>query len=193
MARNTVAVLLLSLGSLHAATVSVEPSSNNVSVGQTFDVSVDVASVTDLYAFQFDLGYDPTILSAVNVTEGPFLPSGGSTFFIPGSIDNNVGTVTGTADSLIGAIPGVTGGGVLVNIEFQALATGSSPISLSNVTLLDSNLSDIGSTSADGSVTVGSVSSVPEPRLTSLLLIVGLIVAGLTFSSRGSTTQRRQT
>ena len=191
MARNTVAVLLLSLGTLHAATVSVEPSSNNVSVGQTFDVSVDVSGVTDLYALQFDLAYDPTILSAINVSEGPFLPTGGSTIFVPGTIDNVAGAVTATADTLVGAIPGVTGDGVLATFEFQAIATGSSPISLSGVTLLDSNFANIDFTSADGGVTVSGVSSVPEPKLTSMLLIAAFVV-GFTFANRRSSTQRRR-
>jgi general secretion pathway protein D len=178
MARNTVAVLLLSLGTLRAATVSVQPSSNAVGQGQTLDVSVDISGVSDLYAFQFDLGYDPTILSAISVSEGSLLPAGGSTVFIPGSIDNGAGTVTATADTLIGPIPGVSGDGVLANIEFQAIALGTSALSLSNITLLDSTLSQIPFSSVDGSVSV-LTTAVPEPSFISTLLIGLLVGSGL--------------
>src|SRR5262245_25360222 len=102
--------------------VSIAPSSKTVTLGQTFTLDI-AATVTDLYAFQFDLGYDPTVLSANSIVEGSLLPSGGSTFYIPGFIDNVGGTISGTADSLISAVPGVTGTGVLARVNFTALNT----------------------------------------------------------------------
>ena len=95
MPRMTIVWLLLILGfPTFAATVLVDPTSFNISPGQKFSLDVDVSNITDLYAFQFDLGFDPGLLSALSVTEGTFLPSGGSTFFLPGTIDNVGGTVT---------------------------------------------------------------------------------------------------
>jgi hypothetical protein len=138
-------------------------------VGSSFDVSVNVSSVTDLYAFQFDISFDHAILSAVDVTEGPFLPSGGTTSFFPGFIDNTAGTISFNADSLIGTIPGVSGSAPIADIQFQALALGTSPIDLSNVILLDSTLSDISFNTAGA-----SVNAIPEPT-TMLLLGSGLI------------------
>lgn len=40
-------------------------------VGDTFAVNVNVDGVSDLYAWQLDLTFDPTLLAAVSVSEGP--------------------------------------------------------------------------------------------------------------------------
>ena len=149
--------------------VSIQPSVSIPGVGETFDVLVEISSVSDLYAFQFDISFDPAILSAIDVTEGSFLPGGGFTFFIPGSIDNIGGSISFTADILLTAVSGVSGSGTLADLQFQALTVGTSPVNLSNVILLDSNLSDIPYNTSNG-----SVSPVPEPA-TMLLLGSGLL------------------
>ena len=148
--------------------LSLEPPSETVQPHQGFSLEVRVADIPELFAFQFDLAFTPTI-PAARVTEGPFLPRGGATVFIPGTINNTVGTITLTADSLIGAIPGVSGSGTVATVDFQALALGTSPITLSNVILLDASLAGISASTVDGTVNV-----VPEPA-TVLLLTTGLI------------------
>ena len=98
----------------------------DVILGQIFSVDIDITNVTDLYAFQFDLEFAPGVLSAVAVTEGGFLPSGGTTAFVPGTIDNFGGSITSTGDSLIGMIPGVNDSGVLATVDFLAVGVGIS-------------------------------------------------------------------
>ena len=159
------------------STVSIQLPVSTIHVGSFFDVLVDISSVTDLYAFQFDIGFDPAILSAIDVTEGPFLPSGGTTSFSAGFIDNAAGSISFNADSLIGAIPGVSGNGALAALSFQALALGTSPLGLANVILLDSNFADI-SFNTGGASSV-DVRSAVEPG-TMLLLGFGLVgLAGM--------------
>ena len=101
------------------------------------------ANVTDLDAFQFDLAFNcsiptanPTscqpgtsVLKAISVSEGSFLPQGGTniTFFEPGTIDNNAGLISMIGD--VGA-SGVTGSGDLVDVTFQALTTGTTSIAI---------------------------------------------------------------
>jgi hypothetical protein len=175
---KAVVLLLLLLSSRSfAGTISVVGPLINPGVGTIFDVDIDVTGVTDLYAFQFDLSFNPAILSGDSVIEGTFLPSGGTTFFIPGAIDNVGGTITANADTLIGAIPGVTGDGTLAVFQFTALAPGTSPLSFANEILLDSSLNDItaSTTSQNGSVTISGISSIPEPQ-TLTLLVTGLLV-----------------
>lgn len=164
--------LLVSLTVMPAwADLVIQPATTTVNTTQTFSLDVAVINVTDLYAFQFDLGFDPNVLSVTNVGEGPFLPSGGSTFFIPGTIDNVGGTVSFNADTLEGPIPGVTGNGVLVTFDFTPVTAGTSTVSIFNVILLDSSGAGINTNTQDGTVTVSATSAIPEPS--SLLLLFG--------------------
>lgn len=170
-------LLLLVSAPMFADMIFVSGPATNPNVGDTFEIDVDVTGITDLYAFQFDLTFDPTVLSAVSVSEDAFLPGGGTTFFIPGTIDNVGGDVSATADSLIGAVPGVGGDGTLVEFEFQALAPATSALSFANEILLDSYLDDItaDTTFQNGAVTVNAVSSTPESS--TLVLVCTALLA----------------
>jgi len=190
MTRKILVLSVLALAAAQAATVSIEPSSLTVGVGSAFDLNVDISGVSDLFAFQFDVVFNPEVLSATSVIEGAFLPSGGTTAFVPGTIDNVGGEISVTADSLVGAVPGVSGDGVLATLHFAALATGTSDISLSNIILLDSNLGTIDSTSADGSVTI-SLTRSPEPRSALTLLAGSLALFALFVRRQRKVTLRR--
>jgi len=152
------------------STLSVQPVAGPLSVGDSFNVEVDIAGATDLYGLQFDLDYDSTLLSFDGATEGSFLTSGGQTN--PITIDNGGGSIT-FLDFLTGAVPGVSGDGGLVLFNFTALANGTSTLDLANIILLNSNLESINSNVNNGSVTIGST-AVPEPDVFTLL-ISGLI------------------
>ena len=159
-----------------ASTISVLPSSPTVSIGGSPSVNVNVAGLTDLYAFQFDVVFNPAVLSAVSVTEGSLFSSVG-VFFSPGTIDNTAGTITFIGDSLSGPGPGINTNGSLAQILFNAIGTGSSSVALSNIILLDSNLNDITASAVSGSV---DVTGVPEPSYlpvlgTSLLVFLARV------------------
>jgi cohesin domain-containing protein/PEP-CTERM motif-containing protein len=155
----------------------VQPSSKSVTVGNTFSLDVSVSSAVDLFGYDFELGFNPLVLSVNSVSEGSFLGSGGdATFFVPGTINNPAGSVSLTGNTLIGAIAGVTGSGTLATISFTAVGPGSSAVNLLNVTLLDSSLSGIATTVQNGLVTAGDTQvpgPVPEPS-TFLLIASGL-------------------
>ncbi len=153
--------------------LSVQPPDSTRSAGSLFDLFVDVSTVADLFAFQFDINFDPHIISAVSITEGGFLSSGGSTFFIPGTIDNTVGSISFTADTLTGPSPGVAGSGSLATVGFEALTQGISTVGLSAVVLLGSNLADIPASITDGIVNVVAV-NIPEPA-SWILIVTGML------------------
>jgi adhesin HecA-like repeat protein len=162
------------------AVVSVEPTSSTISTGGTATVDVDISGVSDLYAYQFDILFGALAVSATSETEGGFLATGGTTFFIPGTIDNIGGGISSTANTLIGAISGVDGSGTLIVLEFTGFAPGTASIDLENVILLDSNFNPIDFTTQDATLTVqGGVTPAPEPSAW-VLFGMGLIgVIGL--------------
>jgi general secretion pathway protein D len=143
---------------LIASTISLQPASLTVAAGQAFTMSVQISGVSDLYGYQFDLEFNPAVLAATAVTEGPFLGAGGPTIFLPGAIDNATGTISGNAGILAGAVSGVDGNGTLLNASFQALAAGTTSISFANVIALDSLGREIPLIRSESIVTV-----VPEP------------------------------
>jgi len=157
-----------------------------VSVGDAFAVDVNIATVSDLYDFELDLSFDPAIVQLNNIAEGAFLPQGGTTLFLPGFIDNAGGSATFNADTLLGLIPGVNDSGVLLEFDFQALAVGTSALSLSNILLQDSTGANIDFTSADGSVTVTSAGPVGTPEPGTLSLLAGACGALLLASLKRS-------
>jgi hypothetical protein len=149
-----------------ATTINVEPSSKTVNIGDVFSLDIVLSEVTDLYSYEFDISFDPLLLAAQDIIEGSFLSTGGSTFFIPGTIDNSAGSVSVTGNSLVGEVPGVNGSGTLVTLSFLALSEGISLVQLANVVLLDSTLADI------TAVTLSSieVTAVPLPAGLPLLM-----------------------
>jgi hypothetical protein len=163
------------------ATVAVAGPAVPVAQGGSFAVKIDITGVSDLYGFQFDLRFNPSMLAAASSTEGTFLSSGGATYFIPGTIDNVGGSVTNNADTLLTAISGVNGGGLLETIDFKAVGSGTSALDLANVTLLNSSLNPIDVALVDGSVTMKGGASVPEPATIGLL---GLGLLGMMFTRR---------
>jgi hypothetical protein len=118
------------------ATVSVSPSSVTVPVDQNFTINVTVSGVSDLYGWEFQLGWNSTLLDAVNVSEGPFLEAGGNTFFTY-TMNATVGNIVVDC-TLAGSIPGVSGDGTLSIITFCAKSAGECPLDLHDVTLLNS-------------------------------------------------------
>jgi hypothetical protein len=150
-------------------------------IGHEVTSRIKWASVTDLYDYQFDLSFNPAVLQATNILEGAFLPIGGTTFFIPGTIDNAGGNVMFNADTLLTAISGVSGGGTLVVFDFTALAPGTSDLTILNnadLILQDSTGALISSTQTGGSVIVEGASAVPEPSVLMLLCAGLLALAG---------------
>jgi general secretion pathway protein D len=180
---NAVLWLLVPSAPLWAdAVISVDPPAPVVAPGQTFSLAVDVAGVSDLYGYQFDLYFNPAILSALSVSEGPFLSSGGSTFFLPGTIDNTGGTITDNGDILETAISGVSGSGTLLNFSFQALSVGDSSVQIENLTALNSFGEGLVFDQADSVVTVAGAAA-PEPAM-GLLFAAGFVAMAIAFCLR---------
>lgn len=163
---------LLGAASLQAgaATLTTVATPNPANIGETVVLDIRLADVTDLYAYQFSLSFDPGVLQASSTALGDIF-SGNTTVGSSGDIDNTTGVISFMSDSLIGSIPGVSGGGSLGTITFQAVGSGSAALAFSDVSLLDTSINPIATTVDAGTI---AVLAVPEPS-TYLMLGVGLV------------------
>jgi hypothetical protein len=124
--------------------------------GKNFTINVTVTNVEEpgLYAYQFKLYYDKTILNAtsVNLPPGHFLtPTLASTniFVTELKVYHDLGYVS-AAVTLMSDEPGKTGSGTLVTITFNVTGIGSSTLDLKDIILLDPNLQEIPHEVVDG-------------------------------------------
>lgn len=139
-----------------------------VTAGQHVGVDVLVADAQDLFAWQFTLLFDPTVLHWTGADEGGFLARGGDLFFdADGSAAGSVIAIASLYESA-----GVTGGGRLAHFDFSAIAAGGTGLRLADPLLIDSNFNDLGAV-----VATPPGAGVPEPASLALLaLAVGVML-----------------
>jgi hypothetical protein len=168
------AALVLGAVATHALAadpvISISATPDPAVVGSPLGLDVLVNGIADLYAYQFTLSFNPAVLQATGVTEGSFLGSGGTTFFGAGTINNSLGTISFVFDSLIGAVPGVSGNGTLAHLSFNVASAGISALTFSDAVFLDSNAADLTVQLQNRNL---AAVAVPEPA-SWLLLGVGL-------------------
>ena len=103
-----------------------------IHLGDAFTFDVRAESISDLAGWQFDIAFDPTVLEAVDVSEGDFLKTdGGSTFFQSGRIDNAAGKITGLIAGRLSE-GGVSGSGSVLTVRFKAKSEGETELALRN-------------------------------------------------------------
>jgi hypothetical protein len=143
----------------------VPPSGNQILIApallstvskESFSININTQRITDLYSWELQLYYLNSIINCTGAAEGNFLKGRGTTVWI--AINNpNYNTTHGMIDigaSLVGAIPGVSGSGVLASVNFEAKNPGNTSIEITNPIILDRNLSDIVCTITGGLVEV---------------------------------------
>ena len=145
-------------------------------VGSTVTYNIAIDDIADLYAYQFSINYDARYLRALNVTEGAFLGTAGST--VSGVLGMDTGLIDFVYGSLLGPTPGASGSGLLASITFEAIGAGTSALSFADAIFLDSVGDDIaGLTALSGQGVVlaepGGPVDVPEPA-SALLFGAGL-------------------
>jgi hypothetical protein len=122
------------------AVVSVAAPSGTINPGQQFIVSINVVPNNAIAGMQFDLSYNPSIVTVNSVAEGNLLnQAGANTYFNPGQINNTVGTITGVFGAITSPGQTVAASGTFAIITMTASSTGGScPLTLSNVIVGDS-------------------------------------------------------
>ncbi len=121
------------------AELSFAPASHSVMIQHPFESMLMLNDVQDLYAVAFDINYNPSVVSIVEIEEGELLSEGGitETVFLH-SIDNLIGkavvgiTRIGTTTGVGTAVPTE-----LVNVKFASVNGGTATVFLSHVGLLE--------------------------------------------------------
>jgi len=140
-------------------TIYVEPSYLLVTPCTNFTVNVRIRDVVDLYAWQFNMTFDPNLVQCVSVTEGEFLRNVGSTTGLILGVNNTNGWIK-AACSLVGAVSGASGGCVLAYVTFHCTSVGGSILGLHDTKLLNSSRvsvpapPNLGDVNGDGRVDV---------------------------------------
>ena len=114
------------------------------SVGSSFNVTLHVDNVTDLWGWGTGMQWDPSVLNLTSINEGPFLASGGSTMFLNSFGDPLIasnGTLQDMGDCLY-STSGVSGNGDLATLTFQVLSNAPSEISLTGSELDSPDVGD---------------------------------------------------
>jgi uncharacterized repeat protein (TIGR02543 family) len=145
------------IASAASTTLAVNPLNSYVTIGHAVNVDINVTDVANLTSWQFTLYFLNAVLNCTGITEGPFLPTGGGTFFGK-TITNNFNSTHGklVAYSTLLGTTSVNGSGVLATITFGTLSVGDSPLHLSDTKLGDEKIppQPIPHTIIDGSVHV---------------------------------------
>jgi chitodextrinase len=113
--------------------VTVAPVSQTVAAGDSVVVTVNCSPARPVKGFELKISFNPSILHAGPISEGDFF-SGYTTFFSPGTINNQAGTVINVYDLIVGQ-GNVTSNGSLVSITFTGVSSGTSAVTLYGVRL----------------------------------------------------------
>lgn len=120
------------------ASLVVLPPNRTVQVGQTFTVGVAVSDVVDLGAFEFILGYSPTVVEVTLVVLGEFPKSTGRDFVPTGPVISSTAGIVSFGAYSMGATPeGPSGDGMLAVLTLRALTEGVSDLDFISVQVGD--------------------------------------------------------
>lgn len=117
----------------------------------TLNVLVD--NVTELFAAPLRISYDPKVVQLADVRKGGLLSMDGQDVIFSKNIQQEDGQASINLSRFPGA-GGVSGGGVLLTLEFQAGGAGNTVVKVSNVAARNAKLQPIPLEGAQAEITV---------------------------------------
>ena len=126
--------------------------------GTQFTINIMVQPGSPIAGAQFDLAYDPKVVTINRIVEGTLLKQGGAnTYFIPGQLNSTLGKVHGVAGTIINPGHVVSDAGILAAITCTSSASkGSTSLTLSNVIIGDANGQSIPVSISNGQLSIDS-------------------------------------
>ena len=132
--------------------IYVDPQISTASLGETFNLRVNITQAENVYSWQFKLSWDPTVLEVQDAQEGGFLSQGGvyKTQFQE-YINNEAGNLV-VVCLFLGEprASSASGDGTLATVTFYAKAEGYTPLHLYDTELTDYDILELPHTSEDG-------------------------------------------
>ncbi|RLG89638.1 hypothetical protein DRO34_06925, partial [Candidatus Bathyarchaeota archaeon] len=187
--------LYVSKATPNGTVVKIVPASQTVgTLGEPlpvdFSINVAVEDVTNLYNWQVHIEFDPNAIEALNASTPPdHIFAGQPQLGLLFHINNTAGYIE-CGNTLLGLVPGVTGSGILCTIEFRGVKNGTYTLSFheTETFLQDSELSDIPSTTEDGSVTIQGNEVTRDPSTITIQVNTTKAYLGETIHINGSIT-----
>jgi hypothetical protein len=123
----------------------------SVGVGQTFDVDIFVTDVADLAGWQATFGYEPSVLQVVGTNVNLFLAGAqaGRVLDLSEVLPDQDGSYGFRVADMTPGAAGHDGSGVLARVTLEALAAGSSFLTLDEIILGSSEILAIGDVTGD--------------------------------------------
>jgi len=164
-------------------TVRIFPAVSSVGVGDVFTVQVMIDGASDLGAYEFKMGFDPSIVHVLSVVDASFLGSTGRTVVPVGpTIDNGAGTMSFRAYTLGAMPPGPNGTGILATIILEAKGNGSTALDLFDVKVSNTGGIEQSATVQDGTARAGVATVRIHPAVLSVAVgdtfTVGVMIDG---------------
>jgi general secretion pathway protein D len=118
--------------------VVIRPSSGEVPVGSSVELTVTISGATDVASVPFQLLFNPAVLRFENGQEKRFLGGDGrATVFLVAPGPDKARVVVG--HSRLGQGPGIAGSGVLCSLTFVAIGAGDAGFALERAAVIDSS------------------------------------------------------
>jgi general secretion pathway protein D len=133
--------------------IRFEPSSINLSPGQSYTVGVAVDNVSDLFSIPIMIQYNPAVISIEEARHGSFLSGGTQEIAVVQRVDKEHGQAIISATRQPNT-PGVSGSGTLLGIVIKAVAPGNSNLSIVQVNAKDSQQKSIPLVTSEATVQV---------------------------------------
>ncbi|MGH9427266.1 MAG: cohesin domain-containing protein, partial [Terriglobia bacterium] len=135
------------------AFVKLAASPTEANAGTKITVAVSIDNAQDASGASFALSFNPKVLKLVNVQDGGFLSQGGKASSLSQKIDNDNGTATVSLTRPAGS-PGVSGSGILANLQFEAVGPGITSITFSQASVADVSQTPLPTSSSGTQITV---------------------------------------
>lgn len=148
--------------------VSIYPESTFSLSGDTVSFTINIEDSSDLFAYGFDLNYDPSVLTFNSASEGTFLNSDSASTAFFTSLENNIeGRLMIAGSRLTNPVTGVSGSGDLLVLTFNTVGpeASSTDLSFSGTSFVSDIYGNIPASLSHASITVGQASSDPAENL----------------------------